>query len=120
QQTGHVVNGHHIRLEHQERHAVYGDVEQVGGNLAQERGERYVIRGIVVTSAVRGDLKIGGQRRQLAQVGGRNDQRVVIVGVDRAQGLDQVADVRSDTEIVDAPDVDTDVKRHSSGYTRTA
>src|SRR5437660_1649443 len=109
QEAGHIVNGYHVGLAHQERHAVDGDVIEVGRDLSQESGECQVVGGIGIRSAVGGDLEILRKCGELGKVRRRNYQRVLIVRVGCAQGLDQVANVGTDAEIFDPADVDGDV-----------
>ena len=53
-------------------------------------------------------LEMGGQLRELRRVFGRTNQKIMVIRARGRESLNQVADVRSDAKIADAPDIYND------------
>ena len=120
EKVGHVVNGHDIRLNHQQRDAIERDMDEVRSEAAQEKREGNVIQRAMIAAGVDGGMKILRQAGQRLHVGGSGDDGVAIAAVDRAQRLDEASDIGSDSEILNAPCVDDDVGRHARYARRLA
>jgi len=61
---------------------------------------------------VGGYLEIRAQTFEELEIPGKRDQGVAILMIETRQGSDQVADIRADSEVTNAANIDRDVERH--------
>ena len=105
EQRGEVVDRHHVRPDHEQPHAIQGNMHQVGRQAAKERGESDVVQRVPVGKVVDGGAEVCGQPGERSRLGRSAYQRVAIARVDATQRVHQAADVGAYPEIANAAPV---------------
>jgi len=88
-QAGHIVHGHDIGFDHEQRDPVQRNVHQVRRKPMQENRKRHMIQKALIGARIGGVVKILRQAGQRAHVGRRIDQSISIGFVDLSQGVDR-------------------------------